>query len=94
MSSLDADNGLQILGRGVKELVRAVRVLRHLSIEDFDLPLLKIVVVGDQSTGKSSLIEGMSEISGSVYNQDQTISIGNTVVLSWNRQGDPRFHLS
>ena len=36
--------------------------LRHLGIEDLGLPLPKIVVVGDQSTGKSSLIEGMSEI--------------------------------
>lgn len=31
-------------------------------MEDLVLPLPKIVVVGDQSTGKSSLIEGMSEI--------------------------------
>jgi len=31
-------------------------------VEDLDLPHPKIVVVGDQSTGKSSLIEGMSEI--------------------------------
>ena len=61
-SSPDTDNGLQILGRGVKELVQAVRALRHLGVEDLDLPLPKIVVVGDQSTGKSSLIEGMSEI--------------------------------
>jgi len=46
----------------VKELVQAVRELRHLGVEDLDLPHPKIVVVGDQSTGKSSLIEGMSEI--------------------------------
>ena len=51
-----------MLGRGVKELVQAVQALRHLGVEDLVLPLPKIVVVGDQSTGKSSLIEGMSEI--------------------------------
>ena len=55
-------DGLQVLGKGVKELVSAVQELRHLGVEDLDLPLPKIVVVGDQSTGKSSLIEGMSEI--------------------------------
>lgn len=54
--------GLKVLGRGVKELVQAVQNLRHLGIEKLVLPLPKIVVVGDQSTGKSSLIEGMSEI--------------------------------
>ncbi|KAL9124652.1 MAG: hypothetical protein Q9217_006038 [Psora testacea] len=59
---IDPDGGIQVLGRGVKELVQAVQALRHLGVEDLDLPLPKIVVVGDQSTGKSSLIEGMSEI--------------------------------
>jgi len=59
---IDPKGGIQVLGRGVKELVQAVQALRHLGIEDTVLPLPKIVVVGDQSTGKSSLIEGMSEI--------------------------------
>ncbi len=56
------EGGLQILGRGVKELVQAVQASRHLGVDDPNLPLPNIVVVGDQSTGKSSLIEGMSEI--------------------------------
>lgn len=55
-------DGLKVLGRGVQQLVQEVQKLRHLGIEDLGLPLPKIVVVGDQSTGKSSLIEGMSEI--------------------------------
>ena len=56
------DGGLHVLGRGVKSLVQAVQKLRDLGVENLGLPLPKIVVVGDQSTGKSSLIEGISEI--------------------------------
>ena len=62
VSSPGTEGGLQVLGRGVKELVQKVQALRQLGVEDLVLPLPKIVVVGDQSTGKSSLIEGMSEI--------------------------------
>ena len=51
-----------MLGRGVKSLVQAIQRLRDLGVENLGLPLPKIVVVGDQSTGKSSLIEGISEI--------------------------------
>lgn len=43
-------------------LILIARRLHHLGLDNLDLPLPKIVVVGDQSTGKSSLIEGMSEI--------------------------------
>ena len=57
-----ADGGLQVLGRGVKKLVQATQELRHLGVEDLVLPLPKICVVGDQSAGKSSLIEGISGI--------------------------------
>lgn len=57
-----AEGGLQVLGRGVKKLVQAIQELRHLGIEDLVLKLPKIACVGDQSAGKSSLIEGISGI--------------------------------
>ena len=54
--------GVEILGREVKKVIAAANKLRDLGIEKFDLKLPKICVVGDQSTGKSSLIEGISAI--------------------------------
>ena len=62
VTTLDTDGGLHMLGRGVKSHVQAIQTLRDLGVEILGLPLPKIVVVGDQSTGKSSLIEGISEI--------------------------------
>ena len=54
-----SSKGLEILGREVKELLQAIQKLRHIGIEDFVIPLPKIAVVGGQSAGKSSLIEGI-----------------------------------
>lgn len=51
--------GLEILGRRAKELIQSIQKLRQLGIEDLGLPLPKIALIGDQSTGKSSLIEGI-----------------------------------
>ncbi|KAL4955309.1 P-loop containing nucleoside triphosphate hydrolase protein [Aspergillus filifer] len=53
---------LNTLASDMTTLVKKIQDLRHLGIEDSQITLPKICVIGDQSTGKSSLIEGMSEI--------------------------------
>ncbi|CAD0087716.1 unnamed protein product, partial [Aureobasidium vineae] len=58
----DNDPQLGLLGRPVQKLVQLIKDLEQLGVETRNLPLPKIVVVGDQSAGKSSLIEGISGI--------------------------------
>lgn len=58
-----ADDGLSVLGGGMRELVDLVNRLRASGIEDLGLPLPRIAVVGNQSAGKSSLIEAISGVS-------------------------------
>lgn len=58
----DATKSISFISRDMKDMVTKIQNLRHLGVENNGLPLPKICVVGDQSTGKSSLIEGMSEI--------------------------------
>lgn len=53
---------IHVMTKDMQHLVKQIQDLRHLGIEDSKIALPKICVVGDQSTGKSSLIEGMSEI--------------------------------
>ncbi|EAW06489.1 putative dynamin GTPase [Aspergillus clavatus NRRL 1] len=55
-------DAIDLIARDMKSLVKKIQDLRHLGIEDSRIALPKICVIGDQSTGKSSLIEGMSEI--------------------------------
>ncbi|KAF2201925.1 P-loop containing nucleoside triphosphate hydrolase protein [Delitschia confertaspora ATCC 74209] len=50
------------LGVGVKELVTAMSRLEGLGLSRMDIKLPKICVLGDQSAGKSSLIEAISGI--------------------------------
>ncbi|KAM5443775.1 hypothetical protein MferCBS31731_001020 [Microsporum ferrugineum] len=61
--SEDSSNvSIDLISQNMRAVVKKIQDLRHLGIENRSLPLPKIVVVGDQSVGKSSLIEGMSEI--------------------------------
>ncbi|PYH92699.1 hypothetical protein BO71DRAFT_431664 [Aspergillus ellipticus CBS 707.79] len=55
-------DSINLIAGNMKELVRKIQDLRHIGIEDNNIALPKICVIGDQSAGKSSLIEGMSEI--------------------------------
>ncbi|KAF7719668.1 Uncharacterized protein PECH_004168 [Penicillium ucsense] len=54
--------GIDIMTLDMQHLVGKIQELSRIGIEDNQIALPKICVVGDQSTGKSSLIEGISEI--------------------------------
>ncbi|RPB13528.1 P-loop containing nucleoside triphosphate hydrolase protein [Morchella conica CCBAS932] len=62
MAEASADSGLAVLGGGMRRMVDLVNRLRASGIEDLGLPLPRIAVVGNQSAGKSSLIEAISGI--------------------------------
>jgi hypothetical protein len=56
----DPGEGVEMLANEeVRRLMQIIQSLRHLGIEARDLPFPKLCVTGDQSTGKSSLIEGI-----------------------------------
>lgn len=63
MAEASADSGLAVLGGGMRRMVDLVNRLRASWIEDLGLPLPRIAVVGNQSAGKSSLIEAISGVS-------------------------------
>ncbi|KAE8351641.1 P-loop containing nucleoside triphosphate hydrolase protein [Aspergillus coremiiformis] len=62
MPASPGNEAIKVIARDMQALVKRIQDLRHIGIEDNHIALPKICVIGDQSTGKSSLIEGMSEI--------------------------------
>lgn len=53
---------LDTLGGGMQKMVELVNKLRAAGVEGLGLGLPRIVVVGNQSAGKSSLIEAISGV--------------------------------
>jgi hypothetical protein len=62
-----SEEGLDVLNGGMRDMVDLVNRLRASGIEDLGLPLPRIAVVGNQSAGKSSLIEAISGVGSSLH---------------------------
>lgn len=59
----EAANNINVLGDDVKQLLQAVNNLTHHGIDTIaNISIPKIAIIGDQSAGKSSLVEALSEI--------------------------------
>ena len=77
------------MGKVVEEVVSRLRDLEDVGVEQSHINLPKIVLVGDQSSGKSSLIEGLTEIevpraSGSCTRCPLLINTTNTPGAPWS----------
>ncbi|KAF2728408.1 P-loop containing nucleoside triphosphate hydrolase protein [Polyplosphaeria fusca] len=53
---------VSVLGAGIKDLMSTMSELQKLGLGQYDVPVAKCVVCGDQSAGKSSVIEAISGI--------------------------------
>lgn len=54
--------GLEAVGKHVKRLIDMMEDLRRIGLKDIDTHLPELVLVGDQSAGKSSLMSAIAEI--------------------------------
>ena len=82
-------NSLQIVGEKVKLLVDAIEDLRKLGLREIDTELPELVLVGDQSAGKSSLMGAIAEInlpknSGMCTRCPANIKTSSSVDGSWS----------
>ncbi|KAJ4377960.1 hypothetical protein N0V83_000790 [Neocucurbitaria cava] len=57
-----ATSGIDALGKYVKEAISTINRLEKLGLQKLRIPLPKCIVLGEQSTGKSSVIEAISGI--------------------------------
>ena len=57
-----APDGLAIVGRDAKRLIDAIDKLKQIGLQSVDTELPELVLVGDQSAGKSSLMGAIAEI--------------------------------
>ena len=62
MASQVPGASLQIVGEQVNLLVDAIEELRKLGLKEIDTELPELVLIGDQSAGKSSLMSAIAEI--------------------------------
>ena len=58
----EGNGGLQNLGSVLREILSKLKELEHVGVESSQIPLPKIALLGDQSSGKSSLVEAITEI--------------------------------
>ncbi|CZS92619.1 uncharacterized protein RAG0_03180 [Rhynchosporium agropyri] len=56
------ESGLEVVGRNVKKLVETIEKLKRIGLKSIDAQLPELVLVGDQSAGKSSLMGAIAEI--------------------------------
>ncbi|PVH87753.1 P-loop containing nucleoside triphosphate hydrolase protein [Cadophora sp. DSE1049] len=57
-----APDGLAIVGRDAKRLIDTIEKLKQIGLQSVDTELPELVLVGDQSAGKSSLMGAIAEI--------------------------------
>ncbi|KAF3933705.1 Dynamin-1 [Dactylella cylindrospora] len=62
MRKASSSMGYDMLGNDMRDMVNTINRLRMKGVEDLGLPLPRIAVIGNQSAGKSSLIEAISGI--------------------------------
>ncbi|SMY19728.1 unnamed protein product [Zymoseptoria tritici ST99CH_1A5] len=85
-----SEDAMEALGGKSRQLIQVIRKLANLNI-DATLPSLpKIVVVGDQSAGKSSLVEGICDIT-LPRDQGTCTRVPIQITTTASNSGEPRW---